>query len=82
MSHANDVRLRGNPVKAFGILRRQPPPLRNLPAGKLLVPKPGPHVLDVLGKRMSYKSEPDYHRALRAAACEDREEITSGGEGR
>lgn len=84
MSEYDEIRLRGNPVAAFADLRRNPPSLREQPTGERLVltPKPGPHVQDLLGRRLEYKSEPEYHRALRAAARDDIEEIIIGGEER
>jgi hypothetical protein len=75
----NELRLRGNPVAAFAVLRRNPPSPREQPADVRLVltPKPGPHVQDLLGRRLEYKSEPEYHRALRMAARADQEEIAT-----
>lgn len=77
MSGYDELRLRGNPVAAFAVLRREgSPPRGEAPRTKSpLRPKTGPNVQDLLGRRLEYKSEPEYHRALRIAAAADREEI-------
>jgi hypothetical protein len=89
VSQYEEMRRRGNPVAAFAVLRRQgPSSQRELPLGERLVRAEAieaekarrERAQHIREKRLTYPSNVEFFRALRAAQAGEEIEET-GGEG-
>ena len=84
----NDMRLGGNPVAAFAVLRQEPPPARLLSPGVLRAREEENKAEEARRERMravqrrrgEYRSDTDYFRDLRRAQAGEEIEETGGGE--
>jgi hypothetical protein len=89
MTRYNAVRLRGNPVAAFAVLRQQEdPPPREARFGERLAREEENKAEEARRERMravqrrrgEYRSDTDYFRDLRRAQAGEEIEETGGGE--
>jgi hypothetical protein len=82
----DNVRLRGNPVKAFDILRRLPAAPRELPAGALLAREEEARaeaarrgqMSRVRENRLNYRSDAEFFADLRRAQAGEEIELPEG----